>query len=237
MSLAVATRSCLLAVLLAAVFAPQARATSFELTVGREGADTVEVVTELVEISPGVFTATGTGTEPGVFSLTFDLRLEGDPAISGSFTLVNLSGATQTFSVSATLGVAAIPAPTLIGGSFGDLAYTDLNQDGLVRVATVGGGFFYQALIDGISVQDLGAFDLGPTSGVLAKQSFGVPIPSAAGPGVTTSIGVGFPAFSLTAGDQIETPFELVVVVPEPAPGAMLTLGLFVLARAGKRRA
>jgi len=236
MSMATAWRSCgLMAALL--VLAPQARASSFTLTVGRVGADTVEVLTHLVEISPGVFTATGTAGEPGVFDLAFDFRLEGDPSISGSFTLVNLSGAEQTFSVSASLGgIAAIPAPTLMGGSFGDLTYTDLNQDGLVRVATVGGAFFYQALIDGSSVQDLGQFDLGPTSGVLPKQSFGVPIPSASGPGVTTSIGVDFPAFSLTAGDQVTTPFEFVVVVPEPASAALLALGLCVLARAGRRR-
>jgi hypothetical protein len=235
MSMAKAWRFCgLMAALL--VLAPQARASSFTLTVGRVGADTIDVLTHLVEISPGVFTATGTVGEPGVFDLAYDFRLEGDPAITGNFTLVNLSGAPQTFSVSATLGVAAIPAPTVIGGSFGDLIYTDLNQDGLVRVATVGGAFFYQALIDGLSVQDLGQFDLGPTSGVLPKQSFGVPIPSASGPGVTTSIGVGFPAFSLTAGDQIETPFEFVVVVPEPAPAGLLALGLCVLARAGQRR-
>jgi hypothetical protein len=235
MSMAKAWRFCgLMAALL--VLAPQASATSFQLSVGRVGADTVDVMTELVEISPGVFTATGTAVEDGVFNLGFDLRLEGDPSISGSFTLTNLSGAEQTFSVTATLGIGAIPGPTLMGGSFGDLAYTDLNQDGLVRVATVGGAFFYQALIDGLSVQDLGQFDLGPTSGVLPKQSFGVPIPSASGPGVTTSIGVGFPAFSLTAGDQIETPFEFVVVVPEPAPAGLLALGLGVLARAGRRR-
>ena len=235
MSLAVAWRSCgLMAALL--VLAPQARATSFQLSIGRVGADTVDVTTELVEVSPGVFTATGTAVEAGVFELGFDLRLEGDPAISGSFTLVNLSGSEQTFSVSATLGLAAIPGPTLMGGSFGDLTYTDLSGDGLVRVATPGGGFFYQAQIDGSGVQDLGQFDLGPASGVLPKQSWGVPIPSAPGSGVTTSIGVAFPGFSLTAGDQMSTPFELGVFVPEPAPAALLALGLCVLARAGQRR-
>ena len=56
-------------------------------------------------------------------------------------------------------------------------------------------------------------------------------IPSAPGPGVGASIGVAFPAFSLTGGDQLQTPVEFGVVVPEPASGLLLGMGLAALAR------
>jgi hypothetical protein len=226
------------AVLFAGVaFAAAAGASTFGMQVGTVGGDTLNVDLDIVEISPGVFTATGTAGAPEVFTLNVDLHLEGDPMISGSFTLINLSGITQTFSVSATLGGVVLPGPTLMGGSVGDIVYTDLSGDGLVTLATVGGSFFYQAQIDGASVQDLGQFSVGPTSGVVPRLEFGTPIPSAVGPGVTTSIGVAFPAFSLTAGDQVMTPFEFVVVVPEPASAPLLALGLVALAVRSRRRA
>src|SRR5262245_55919038 len=53
------------------------------------------------------------------FSIVFDAQLNADPSIMGSFTLTNLSGTTQTFSVSATLGGVSVGGPTTIQGYFG----------------------------------------------------------------------------------------------------------------------
>ena len=203
--------------------ATDASASSFAIDVAAVGGPALHLTPALNAISPGVFTTSDHVTGTSFFDLSWNLQLEGDPAISGSFTLRNLSALTQTFTVSATLGVLPIPGPTLIGGFFGDLVYTDLNGDGLVRVIA---SPFYQAQIDSAGVQNLGVLNLGPLSGVEPKQSFGVPIPSAPGPGVATSIGVAFPGFSLTAGDQVQVPFEFVVAIPEPASGSLLAMGL-----------
>jgi hypothetical protein len=168
-------------------------------------------------------------TESGAFALHMDLHLEGDPMIMGSFSLTNLGAITQTFSVSATMGGAPVPGPTLMSGSFGDVTYTDLNNNRIVMLVA---SPFYQAQIDGVGVQNLGALNVGPLSGVVPKQSFG----SVPGPGVATSIGVAFPGFSLTAGDQVQTPFEFTVVVPEPSTGPLLALGLAGLLVVTRRR-
>ena len=206
-----------------------ARAVSLSIDVGPVGG-VVHLMPTLTETSPGVFASTGEKMVMGSFDFMWNLQLHSDPSLSGSFTLTNLNSSTQTFSVSATLGVAAILGPTLMNGSFGDLTYTDTN-DMQVALDTVGMMPFYQATIDGSSVQDLGSFHLSATgssvgvSGTFSKMSFGTPIP-VTGPGVSTSIGVSFPAFQLTGLDMVQTPFEFAVVVPEPASLALLGLGL-----------
>jgi hypothetical protein len=209
---------------------PQARASSFTIDAAMVGGSTLHLTPTLTEISPGVFTTSDHATQAGFFDLAWDLHLQGDPMITGSFTLTSLSSMTQTFSVSATLGgVAPIAGSSVISGSFGDVTYTDLNNDRIVRVIA---SPFYQAQIDGVGAQNLGNLNLGPLSGVAPKQSFG-PAP---GPGVATSIGVAFPGFSLTAGDEVQTPFEFVVVAPEPSTGPLLAMALAVLLVVVRRR-
>ena len=180
-------------------------------------------------------------TQKPTFSLTFDLTLNPDPSIIGTFTLTTLSSSTQFFSVSATMAVLPIAAPTKMGGSFGDVTYTDTSHDSTVTLATNGTDPFYSALIDAVKVQGLGSFNAtafgGPGAfGTISKTSFGTPIPSAIGPAVVSNIGVSFPAFSLTPGDQVEVPFEFVVSAPEPSFASLFAIGITLILLATSRR-
>lgn len=179
----------------------------------------------------GTYSASGSGEVAGAFSVTFDFVLNPDPAVNGSFTLTSLSSSTQTFSVSATLGVLPIAGPTRVGGSYGETTYTDTSRDGILGL---GADPFYSALIDDASVQNLGSFAFNPVAsdpgliGTLSQEVFGAPVPSAAGPGVSGSIGVSFPGFMLSGGDQVQVPFEF-VVVPEPAFVTLFACSLALL--------
>jgi hypothetical protein len=185
-------------------------------------------------------TANGDGSYSAVgnealtsFSILFDLKLTPDPKIAGSFTLKNLSGTTQTFTVSATLsGLTPIAGPTSMSGSYGEATYTDLNENGV----TFESAPFYQATIDGASVTNpgLGSFSFTASAGAYgttSQETFG----PEAGPGVASSIGVRFPGFSLTAGDQVEVPFEF-SVVPEPGFASLFAVvGAVFLGRVARR--
>src|SRR5262249_704991 len=149
------------------------------------------------------------------FSILFDFKLNPDPKISGSFTLTNLSGATQTFSVSASMsGLTPIPGSTTYAGFFGEGTLTDAN---LSSSGTLVSALFYQGLMDGSSVVNRGSFTIDASGGAgisntISQEAFG---PTGGGPALTNSIGVAFPGFSLTAGDSVQVPFEF-TVVPEP---------------------
>jgi hypothetical protein len=199
------------------------------------GGDVVTLTPTLTANPDGSFSASGSAGAPS-FSLLFNFALNADPTISGSFTLVNLSSTTQTFTVAATLSGVPLSGPTRMSGFFGETTYTDTNDGSGVGDGTVGFGAnpFYQAQIDGSTVQPpLGSFAFTAISsdpgvfGTLSKETFGTPIPTP-GPGVASSIGVRFPGFELTAHDMIEVPFEF-AVVPEPSSAALLAVAAAVI--------
>jgi hypothetical protein len=201
------------------------------------GHDVLNLTPTLTANGDGSYSFVG-GDTLSSFSILFDLKLNPDPKLAGSFTLQNLSGTTQTFTVAATLsGLASIGAPTSMSGFYGEATYTDLNDSGV----TLASALFYQPLIDGNPVlgnplKGLGSFSLtasAGTSGTTSQESFG----PETGPGVGSSIGVRFPGFSLTAGDQVEVPFEF-AVVPEPGFASLFVVmaGTF-LARAARKSA
>jgi hypothetical protein len=191
------------------------------------GGDLLSLSPTLTAHPDGSFSASGEGTATS-FSFVFDFSLNADPSVAGSFTLQNLSGTTQTFTVSATLGVVPLGGPTTMTGSVGDVNFTDTNDSNV----TLASALFYQARIDGLGVQDLGSFNSnangGPgVIGTISQLSFG----PTTGPGVATSIGVAFPGFSLTAQDRVEVPFDF-TVVPEPGFASLFVVmaGVFLFA-------
>jgi hypothetical protein len=201
------------------------------------GHDMLHLTPTLTDNGDGSFTASGTETVTGL-SILFDFRLNPDPKITGKFTLQNMSGTPQTYTVLATLsGLAPIGGPTSISGYYGPGTATDLNN-GSVALSTQ---LFYQAQIDGTPVKNLGNFMLEQSSGPpppvigisveTSQELFG---PEAGLP-VAGSISVFFPGFSLTAGDQLEVPFEF-SVVPEPGFASLFAVmaGIF-LARAARK--
>jgi hypothetical protein len=197
------------------------------------GGDALHLAPTLTQGQNGNYSTSGQEAAPS-FSILFDFALNTDPAVSGSFTLTNLSGTTQTFTVAATLsGLLPIVGPTRIGGSFGDATYTDANGDESVEISSAA---FYRAMIDGGGVHDLGLFDQmasgGPgIFGTISREEFGKPIPNDVGPAVAGSIGVSFPGFSLTPGDSVQVPFEFVVAVPEPVFAPIFAIGVTLIIR------
>jgi hypothetical protein len=121
----------------------------------------------------------------------------------------------------------------LSGGSLQG-GVTDNNGDG-ATLSTAAGSALYQGLIDGGSAAartlyadpysvSAGAF----LSNNVPNAAFGTPIPSLPSPAVTTSIGIRLD-FVLTPQDSASFTSNFVVVVPEPATGALLALGLVAL--------
>src|SRR5262245_1336297 len=195
--------------------------------------DPLHLTPTLVSAGGGAFLAHVEATTSS-YSLVMDLQLHADPSISGSFTLTNLSGSTQTFTVGASMSTAPFGGPTTSSGSFGDATYTDANSSGSVTLSTA---VFYQALIDAALVGQLGSFTQTASGGsgifgTISQQTFG---PTGGGPG-GSSIAVKFPGFSLTAGDKVETPFAF-SVVPEPGIASLFAgMAAIFLARALRTR-
>lgn len=197
----------------------------------------------------GTFSFGDYGYATGSFSCGWSAVVNPDPSIAGTFNLTNLSATTQTFILTITLPT-SLAGPTRMGGSFGDVTYTDVGgapgggPDSSVTLATILGDYFYRALIDGNPTGSPGPGDLGSFTvtafggpgvfGTISQQSFGVPIPSAPGPGVTSSIGMRV-KFSLTAGDRVQVPVFFQVEAPEPSSALLIGLGLAGLGAARKR--
>jgi hypothetical protein len=174
------------------------------------------------------------------FNCDWSIVVNPDPQITSTFTLTNISAATQTFIMTVTLPIAAFGPTTVQGGYFGHAltgtTYTDTNASGGVTLATVGSNKFYTALVNGILSQDLGSFSVSaPVSGTLPQQAWGTPIPSAPFGPASGNIQIRW-QFSLTGGDQVSTQgFFQVEQAPEPASAALIGLGLAALLVARRR--
>jgi hypothetical protein len=187
------------------------------------GAAGLELTPTLTRNLDGTYSASGSRTVANNYSVLFNFTLNADPKIAGSFTLTSLSSSDQNFTVAATMGVTPFGPPNHISGSYGELKYSDTSTDGRLGV---GANPFYDALIDGNSVATLGSFAFAPITsqppgvfGTLSPETFDNPYP---GVSQASSIGVSF-EFMLTAGDQVQTPFEF-TVVPEPTETALFSI-------------
>jgi len=191
------------------------------------GGAPVHLTPTLTANPDGSFSASGTQSAPGEFSLAFDFLLNPDPSISGSFTLMSLSPSTQSFTVSATLGGLAFGPPTHASGSYGELRYTNTGPDQMVALSA---NPLYSAKIDGSTIATLGAIAFVPVTGgtgvfgTISQETFDMPISSST---QAQSIGVAF-AFMLTGQDQVQTPFEL-TVVPEPTQIAFFAISIALI--------
>jgi hypothetical protein len=211
------------------------------------GYDEYTMTSEAADNSDGTFGLAGVGYGTN-FNCDWSIVVNPDPQITSSFTLTNISAATQTFIMTVTLPIAAIGPTTVQGGYFGADAsaaipgtrYTDTNGDSNVTLATVGANPFYTALVNFVSSQGLGSFTANANGGAnvygeIAQVAWGTPIPSAPFGPASGNIQLRW-EFSLTAGDTVQTKgFFQVEPVPEPSAMLLVGLGLAGLVAARKR--
>jgi hypothetical protein len=176
--------------------------------------------------------------ETAEFILDWDISGKYDPTVNGAFAVTNLLAVPQAFTLNVTVPVPPIAPSSLMGGSVSG-GFTDANGGG-VTFDSSGVAAIYTALIDGASVATLlpapVALSAGPfLSGVVGPADFGTPIPSAAGPALTTDMGIEL-RFVLSPGDTA-TINGVFVVEPVPEPSTVilalvgLACGLFVIRR------
>jgi len=164
-----------------------------------------------------------------------NINIDPDPVVTGTTGVTNLFSTTQQITLLFTLPIAPIPGGTLTGGSFRGTV-TDNNGDG-ATIAAPAGSALYTAQIDGVSGQSLYAAPASVSAGNflsanIASASFGSPIPSLPGPAALVSIGIQLD-FTLTGHDSASFTSNHVVVesVPEPQTGALVAVGLLLVAK------
>jgi len=161
---------------------------------------------------------------------SIDLDLDSDPLVSGNIAVSNEQAFTQRFTFIFNLPITSIPGATFQSGSISGSVADGFEGDG-ATVSAPAGEAIYQARIDGV---DTNALHADPTSfsapafdiGSIAAASFG---PLIGGPAVS-SIELELDFF-LTSFDSVQITSEhQVEPVPEPASGAMVAIGLALLA-------
>lgn len=168
------------------------------------------------------------------WSASWDMFLDPDPFVSSSFSITNVSGILQTFTVTTTTPAMALGGPTTmtgsISGSVGDgNGFVDQFGNG-ATVRTSGGLPFYEALVDNVGVRSLysdpqlHSAPVGLTMGIPAQNFVGE-----AGPGIVSSIGIRN-NFELTPGDNAQFTSTF-LIVPAPAGLGVFAFGLIALRR------
>lgn len=171
------------------------------------------------------------------WSAQWDMFLDPDPFVSSNFSITNVSGVLQTFSITTITPTMSLGGPTTMTGSVSGFVG---DGNGLIdqfgngaTVQTQGGLPYYEALVDGVDVRSLysspqvNTAPLGLTNGIPAQNFIGE-----AGPALIGSIGIRN-HFQLTPGDNAGFTSTFLIV---PAPASLGLLGVFGLAATRRRR-
>jgi MYXO-CTERM domain-containing protein len=161
---------------------------------------------------------------------SIELDLDSDPLVDGNIAVSNEQAFTQRFTFIFNLPITSIPGATFQSGSISGSVADGFEGDG-ATVSAPAGEAMYQARIDGV---DTNALHADPSS--FSAAAFDIASISAASFGTL----IGGPALSsieleldffLTSFDSVQITSEhQVEPVPEPASGAMVALGLALLA-------
>ena len=229
-----------LSVLCAPVLADEMQPPAVVLSCGHDDpvsgeGEAVPWMPTLTAVGNNLFTSQGTFTSPdGHWRVDWDMTVDPDPFVSGTWAITNLMPTTQNFTFIVSMPVAALPY-TLMGGSMGG-STTDSNFNGLGGVSTVGTTPLYMGLIDGVGVLPIypapssWSFTFAGETVTIPAVNSGLPGPTIPGPAVTTDIGIQL-RFSLSPGDMASFTSFFVVEIPEPASLSMLALGGLALLR------
>lgn len=163
----------------------------------------------------------------GTWMLDWNMNVDPDPLIGGSFSITNSTALTQTFDLTFGLPVAFPFSPGVKSGSVG-FDFVDTNNSGgaTVNLTT------WEGLVDGVNAMNLFSssvfcFGTGCTGSIATIADGPLSQPG----GVSSTLGIHL-VFSLTAGDTVNfnTSFE---VNPVPVPAAAWLFGSGLLGLAG----
>jgi MYXO-CTERM domain-containing protein len=165
---------------------------------------------------------------------SIELDLDSDPLVDGNIALSNEQGFTQRFTLVFTLPITPIPGATTQSGSISGSVADSFEGNG-ATISAPAGEAIYQARIDGVDTNALHAAPTSFTAGAfdiasISAASFG---PLVGGPALA-SIALELDFF-LTGFDSVQITSEH-QVVPEPASGALVALGLALLAARRRSR-
>lgn len=177
--------------------------------------------------------AIGGSKTNGSFDISWDLNVDIDPFISSSFNVTNVTGVPQQFVITVTLPIIPqLPSTSALGSISGSLL--DSNFSGASSVATNGSAALYEALIDGVNIEELYSDPY-----TLASANLTENLPTANfGPqaeiGANATIGIRN-TFILSPGDTFQAVSALFINAV-PGPGAVAVFGLAGVAATRRRR-
>ena len=227
----------------AGLYAGSAFGLTFSLDVLDDGASQGSMNQTMMQCSGAAprYDCSGTGAAIGNLGIDmWNFSLDEDPVVTGTVVVTNNAAVTTHYTLIFTLGITAPTLPSsLIGGSMQG-GTTDGDGNGST-LATFAGSSFYQAQIDGATVQALYAAPQSFSAGAFLSTnvpavSFGTPIPSQPAVAALTSIGIVLD-FTLTPNDSASFTSNFVVqAVPEPGTALLVGLGMAGFALVSRRR-